>query len=197
MHAQNNNQTVPDDAVQKITAALPDRAPARAQRPRKLLVFTQTKGFYHSSIPYGARALELMGKKTGAYTATVSNDPAIFDGAGLNTYDAVLMLSTTGNIFDTEARRKNITDFVSGGKGLIGIHAATDSNYEWPQFPELMGGWFDGHPWNAGDTVTIRVEDPKARCAITFRNAALRSRMRFISSASTRATNSACCWALI
>ncbi|HEX8236821.1 MAG TPA: ThuA domain-containing protein [Abditibacteriaceae bacterium] len=169
-HAQTSTQAgnVPEDAVQRISAAMPATAPARPQRARRLLVFTLAKGFVHSSIPYGARALELMGQKTGAFTTTVSNDPAMFDAANLQQFDAVCLVSTTGSIFDTPERRKNIIDFVQGGKGLIGIHAATDSNYDWPQYVEMIGGWFDGHPWTAGDTVSVRVEDTKSPVTAGF-----------------------------
>jgi type 1 glutamine amidotransferase len=92
----------------------------------------------------------------------------MFDAANLQQFDAVCLVSTTGNIFDTEERRKNIIDFVQGGKGIVGIHAATDSNYDWPQYVEMMGGWFDGHPWNAGDTVSMRVEDTKSPLTAGF-----------------------------
>jgi type 1 glutamine amidotransferase len=167
-HTSTQAGNVPEDAVQKITAAMPATAPAKPQRARKLLVFTLAKGFVHSSIPHGALALELIGRKTGAFTTVVSNDPAMFDGTNLQQFDAVCLVSTTGNIFDTDERRKNIIDFVQGGKGVVGIHAATDSNYDWPQYVEMIGGWFDGHPWNAGDTVSMRVEDTKSPLTAAF-----------------------------
>jgi type 1 glutamine amidotransferase len=192
--AQTSTQAgqVPEDAVQKITAAMPTSAPVKPQRARKLLVFTLAKGFVHSSIPHGAFAMELMGRKTGAFSTTVSNDPAMFDSANLRQFDAVCLVSTTGNIFDTDERRKNIINFVQSGKGIVGIHAATDSNYDWPQYVEMMGGWFDGHPWNADDTVSIRVEDTKSPLTAGFTEPRLTSKTRFISSVSTRAANSAC-----
>ncbi len=155
------NAPVPDDAVQRITAAAPDRAPARPQRARRLLVFTLAKGFVHSSIPYGGRAMEILGRKTGAFTATVSNDPAMFDAANLGQFDAVCLVSTTGDFLDTPARRQSLLNFVRGGKGLIGIHAATDAFYNWPEFGQMIGGYFSGHPWNANETVGVRIEDKK------------------------------------
>ena len=62
--------------LQKIKDALPSEAPAKPKKPRKLLIYTRASGFVHGSIPYGGEALRLLGEKTGAYTGTVSNDPA-------------------------------------------------------------------------------------------------------------------------
>jgi type 1 glutamine amidotransferase len=63
---------------------------------------------------------------------------------------------------DTEAQverlKKSLMDFVKSGKGFVGIHAATDTFYNWSEYGEMVGGYFDGHPWNAGQPVSIKVE---------------------------------------
>lgn len=173
----------PQDASKSSAALIQEHAPAEAyaqpEAPRKLLVFTLCRGFRHASIPVGVEALETMGQKTGAYAATVSEDPAVFEPDSLRRFDAVCFLNTTGELFrpaDMDKRspaeqeqaaarekrlKQSLLDFVRGGKGIVGIHAATDCFYEWPEFGEMMGGYFDGHPWGAGDTVTIRVEEPQ------------------------------------
>jgi type 1 glutamine amidotransferase len=169
--------------VEKITAALPEKAPAAPKQPRKVLIYTKATGFVHSSIPVGAKAFELMGQKTGAFTAVVSDDPESFDPDNLKQFDAILMLSTTGSLFmskDAEKKesllyktptngplpaelvrpaqlRASLLDFVRSGKGLMGIHAAADSSYRWKEYGTMLGGQFNGHPWGH---IVMRIEDP-------------------------------------
>lgn len=148
------------EEIARVEGAVPAEAPATPGAPRKLLVFTLCKGFVHSSIPLGAKSLELMGQKTGAYTAVVSDDPNMLAPDRLNEFDAVCMLNTTGELFDDPNLRQSFLRFVKSGKGLVGIHAATDCFYQWSDYGEMMGGYFDGHPWGAGDTVAIKLDDP-------------------------------------
>lgn len=146
--------------VAKVESALPTAARVAPLTPRKLLIFTLCKGFVHSSIPLGAKALDLMGQKTGAYAATVSDDPGVFAPERLNAFDAVCMLNTTGELFDDKTLKQSFLNFVKNGKGLVGIHAATDCFYRWSDYGEMMGGYFDGHPWGSGETVTCKLDDP-------------------------------------
>lgn len=158
---------VPDpEMVAKVKAALPSAAPAKPKSSRKLLVFTLTKGYRHSSIPIGAEAIRLMGEKTGAYAAQISDDLAMFAPQNLAKFDAVLMLSTTGELFDDAELKKSVLEYVSGGKGWMGIHAATDCFYNWTQYGEMIGGYFDGHPWH--EKVAIKIDDPKHPCCAAF-----------------------------
>jgi type 1 glutamine amidotransferase len=128
------NQTPNPADVQAMMAALPDKAPATPRQPRKVLVLGKAAGFVHSSIPLAARTVEELGKKTGAWSTTITYDPADINAQNLKQYDAVFLDSTTGAFLDdpndqaaTDARRKALLEFVRGGKGLAGIHAATDS----------------------------------------------------------------------
>src|SRR6516225_2230598 len=89
---------VPAGVVEKIKAALPDKAPAQPKRAHKVLIFTKTNDFRHASIPVGVTALTLMGEKTGAYTTFATEDEGIFEPGKLNQFDAVIMLNTTGDI---------------------------------------------------------------------------------------------------
>jgi type 1 glutamine amidotransferase len=120
--------------VDKMMAALPDKAIAKPAKPRKVLVLGRASGFVHSSIPLAARMMDEMGKKTGAWTATISYDAADINTENLKQYDLVFLDSTTGCFLDdpndkaaTDARRAALLDFIRGGKGIAGIHAATDS----------------------------------------------------------------------
>src|SRR5438309_1672832 len=86
-----------DKFQERIEKALPDKAPAKPKKARKILVFSKTAGFRHSSIPVGIRALTLMGDKTGAYTVYATEDESIFEPEKLKMFDAVFMLNTTGD----------------------------------------------------------------------------------------------------
>jgi type 1 glutamine amidotransferase len=130
-------QTPNPEHVQAMMAALPATAPAKPKQPRKVLVLGKAGGFVHSSIPIAARTIEELGKKTGAWTTTITYNSADINEANLKQYDAIFLASTTGAFLDdpndaaaTAARRKALLDFVRGGKGLAGIHAATDSYHQ-------------------------------------------------------------------
>lgn len=148
------------EEVANVEKAIPAKARVEPAKPRKLLVFTLCKGFVHSSIPIGTHAIVRMGEKTGAYTAVHSEDPAMFAPEKLAEFDAVCMLNTTGELFEDPALKQSLLDFIKSGKGLVGIHAATDCFYQWADFGQMIGGYFNGHPWGAGDTVTLKIDDP-------------------------------------
>lgn len=145
--------------TEQMQQALPDKAPARCKRPRKILLFYRCEGFVHGSIPLGLEAFEAMGKKTGAYTAERTMELDAFTPKNLKRFDAVLFMSTTR--LDPEPEQKEaLLDFVRSGKGIIGIHAATDNFYQWEEGAKIMGGLFCGHPWTAGCTVQVKLDEP-------------------------------------
>ena len=151
---------VSDDKIAKVKAALPAKATARPKKPRHLLIFSMTKGFRHGgAIDVGNVAIAMMGKKTGAYTAEATEDPSIFEPGKLDRFDAICFNNTTGTLFTDEAMKKNLMDFVRGGKGIVGVHSCTDCFYDWKEFGDMMGGYFSGHPWN--ENVGVKVDDPK------------------------------------
>jgi type 1 glutamine amidotransferase len=145
--------------LDRITKALPDAAPAKPRQPRKLLIYTRTTGFRHPSIPVGVKAITMMGDKTGAYLAYHTEDESVFEPEKLKTFDAVFMLNTTGDCLRPkgdnkeevlkreEMLKKSLVDFVAGGKGLLGLHSATDTYHRWKEYNQMMGGVFAGHPW--------------------------------------------------
>jgi type 1 glutamine amidotransferase len=149
---------IPPDALARIRAAAPDEAPARPAHPRHLLVYTACRGFVHGSIPYCTAALQVLGEKTGAFEVTTSDDPEVFRPASLARFDAICFNNTTGELFSDEELKRSLLDFVRGGKGVVGIHAATDCFYDWAEYGDLMGGYFDGHPWN--ETVAVKLDEP-------------------------------------
>jgi type 1 glutamine amidotransferase len=169
-------QALQDEVLAKVTAALPGQPYARPAQPRKLLIFTLCRGFPHSVIPLASEALKQMGAKTGAYQAVVSSNAAFFEPDQIGQFDAILLNNTTGELFlppDFEQRpateqtlatlrekrlRQSLLRFVQGGKGLVGVHAATDCFYKWPAYGEMMGGYFAGHPWN--EEVVVKLDEP-------------------------------------
>lgn len=157
--------------IERMTKAMPEQAPAKPKQKRKLLVFSRTAGFRHASIPVGVRALTLLGDKTGAFVAHHSEDEGIFEPEKLKTFDAVFMLNTTGDCLRPrgldkekadareEVLKKSLLDFVKGGKGLAGVHSATDTYHRWKEYNQMMGGVFDGHPWTK--KVPVKNLEPK------------------------------------
>jgi type 1 glutamine amidotransferase len=175
------DRPVPHDQIQKIESALPAEAPAKPQKPRKVLVFTLASGFVHSSIPTGAKTFELMGKKLGTWDTVISHDKEMFQPDKLNEFDAVIMESTTGELFGlkrgdykkmndeekahNDALRQSLVDYVKLGHGLVGVHAAGDCSYDWPEYGEMIGGYFNGHPWQH---VTYKIDDPSSPLTAMF-----------------------------
>ncbi len=165
----------------KIEAALPASAPAKPKAERNVLIFSRTAGFRHDSIETGIRALTLMGEKTKAYTAFATEDESFFAADKLKKFDAVVFLNTTENCLNPltakvakdatkeqkdaaakteEEYKASLKAFVEGGKGLFGIHAATDTYKGWKDFNVMMGGAFESHPWTANMKVGIKNIDP-------------------------------------
>ncbi len=149
-----------DELGTRLFAAMPDRAPVTPHEPRRLLVFSRCEGFVHAAIPATESMLTIMGQKTGAFEVVCSQEMDAFAAENLAQFDAVLLNNTTQLSFENLEYRKNLLEFVRGGKGIIGIHASTDNFYNWPEAAEMMGGLFDGHPWTAGGTWAVKIDEP-------------------------------------
>jgi len=109
------------------------------------------------------KALEIMGKKTGTFDVVTTDDYSVFTAEKLKQFDAVCLNNTTGLKFnpkETPERCKALMDFVKNGKGIVGVHAATDNFNQWPEASEMMGGKFTGHPWTGGGTWAIKIDEP-------------------------------------
>jgi len=151
------------EEIRNIEKALPSKTTIEVSEPRKMLVFWRCEGFFHKSIPVVNRAMELMGKKTGAYDVVITDDYSVFTKRNLRQFDAVCLNNTTGLKFDpkeTPDRCEALMDFVRSGKGIVGVHAATDNFKTWPAGEEMMGGKFTGHPWTSRGTWAIKIDDP-------------------------------------
>ncbi len=126
---------VPQAAVDAMMAALPTTPGAKPMHARRVLVMAHTGagGFVHASISLAAKAVEALGNQGGLWTTTVSYDAADINTDNLKKYDAIFLDSTTACFLDdpdpavTAARRAAFLNFVRSGKGIAGIHAATDA----------------------------------------------------------------------
>lgn len=136
------------------TAPPPSTEPAE---PMHVLVFHKTAGFRHESIPAGIDAVERLGERQG-FDTTVTDDASVFTPAGLESYAAVVFMSTTGDILDRR-QQEAFEAFVRSGGGFIGVHAAADTEYDWEWYGGLVGAYFDRHPAPQEATVEIVAPD--------------------------------------
>ena len=110
----------------------------------RVLVFTKTAGFYHQSIPVGRAAIYKLGQENNFRVDTTSN-AAYFMEDSLKNYSAVVFLSTTENVLNSE-QQVAFERYIQAGGGFVGIHAAADTEYDWPWFNKLVGAYFLSHP---------------------------------------------------
>ncbi len=110
----------------------------------KVLVFTKTAGFRHASIPAGIKALQQLGKDNGFEVDTTENAER-FTEDSLQQYAAVIFLNTTGDVLDNR-QEADFERYIQAGGGFVGIHAATDTEYDWPWYGKMVGAYFSDHP---------------------------------------------------
>jgi type 1 glutamine amidotransferase len=111
----------------------------------KILVFSCTKGFRHKSIEPGLEAIKKIGKEKG-YTIVHSENPADFNDKNLKQFKVLLFLNPTGKSLFDDAQKAAFKKYINRGGGFVGVHAATDCNYDWEWYGKLVGGFFAGHP---------------------------------------------------
>ena len=132
-----------------------------------ILVVSQTKGFEHDSVPNAMATIWHMGHESRLWEATLRTDTELItkkdlgrNTKNLNKFDALVFASTTGELDLTEDQKADMLSFIKqDGKGFVGVHAALDTNYKWPEYGEMIGGWFDQHPWMTFNAPII-LEDP-------------------------------------
>lgn len=137
-------------ALAASSAAAPD-----APRQPRILVFTKTTGFRHSSIPVAVQAVRELGARAGL-TVDATEDVALFTPRNLARYEAVVFLLTTGNSLNA-AQQRAFERFIQAGGGFAGVHSATDTEYAWDWYGGLVAARFRNHPHI--QQATIRVSD--------------------------------------
>ena len=161
--------------IEQIEAAAPSTAPATPAQPRKVLVWGHT--WTHQPNPYAEAALEILGRKTGAFEAVISDDPRLLLSDRLPKFDALVMNNiherdpflpggfakltnqqkAAARQFD-QAVKDSILNYVRSGKGIVGVHAATAAFQDWPEYGRMMGGYYSTHIYQ---DVAIKLDDPQ------------------------------------
>lgn len=130
--------------------------PTPAPSTFSALVFSKTAGFRHDSIPAAVAAVRQLGAQRG-FSVTATEDAATFSDESLARHKVVVFLLTTGDVLD-EIQQSAFERFIRGGGGFVGVHSATDTEYDWRFYGELIGAYFAGHP--DIQNATVRVESP-------------------------------------
>ncbi|MGL4742866.1 MAG: ThuA domain-containing protein, partial [Dermatophilaceae bacterium] len=128
---------------------------ARAQAAPRILAFSKTGGFKHTSIPAALDAIDTLGQQNG-FTVDRSENAGDFTTTNLAKYDAVVFVSTTGELLNG-TQQTAFQQYIRAGGGYAGVHAAADAEYNWAWYGDLVGAFFDRHP--AQQQATIKVED--------------------------------------
>lgn len=154
-------------AVGAPGSSTPTLLHAAGTRPA-VLVFTRTTGYHHASIPAAVAAVQADGRLDG-YAVSVTTDPLVFTPAGLRAYRAVVFLLTTGTVLDTAGERDALEQFVRHGGGWLGVHSASDTEYNWPFYGRLVGAYFKSHPAIQQATVLVRDRQNAATTGLPLR----------------------------
>ena len=128
------------------TTAITEVSTIERSQMKKVLVFTKTLGWRHKSIETGVETFKDFGRKHN-FVVEHTEDSLLFSRKPLNQYDAIVFLSTTGNVLD-EVGQDAFEKYIQGGGSYLGIHAAADTEYDWPWYGKLVGGYFESHPNN-------------------------------------------------
>ncbi len=136
-------------------AAIAACKPAAPAAPARVLVFSKTAGYRHESIEIGKKTLIAMGAANG-FAVDTTEDAAVITEDSLKHYAAVVFLSPTGNILE-RASELDLQRYIEAGGGYVGIHAASDAEYDWRWYGRLVGGYFTSHPEQ--QEATLRVMD--------------------------------------
>lgn len=172
---------VPKHRALQIWNAAPEKPQVPPQRPRKVLIWNTP--FYDQSphkgycIPFGTFAMQALGVKTGAFEPVVSDDVSMYLPENIKQFDAIVMnnsdnkwirptdaamekLKAYGDVDQVELLlRKSLLDYVSNGGGIVAYHFSIGANNHWPEFKELLGASYWGHPWN--EEVGVKLDEPE------------------------------------
>lgn len=148
-------------------SALPPAPHVKQVHVKHVLVIGETRGFEHDSVSAAMVAVYNMGKESGLWDATLRTDTELLtkkdlvrNAKNLNYFDAIVFASTSGELDMDASQRADLLSFIhEDGKGFVGIHAALDTNHTWPEYGEMIGGYFDQHPWMTFNAPIVN-EDP-------------------------------------
>jgi type 1 glutamine amidotransferase/HEAT repeat protein len=179
LNAQDTRPQPSAAEIARMHDAMPKQLYTKPTQPRKVLIYCEAATFYHTSIPFANQALSILGEHSGAFTvASISTDPEVFEPENLKQFDVIVLNNNTSRVplgkvnpdalpagpqrqaaQEREERLRNgLLGFVRNGKGVLAIHAAIDAFYQWPEYGEMLGGYFDLHPWS--ESVAAELVDP-------------------------------------
>jgi type 1 glutamine amidotransferase len=169
--------------IAQVKSIAPTLQAVPCRKKRTVLVYGISFGPHRTTIRTAQEVFRLLGERTGAFEAVVSDDLANFEADKLKQFDAVIFANTTGEVFCRPADKdqfnalgaaerrtqeqnaarlvKNLDDYVRSGGGFMGIHSATDTLKNQKAYGGMIGAVFSQHPWGPKEAVTIRVEDPE------------------------------------
>ena len=150
-----------------VNPLIPPPPHAKQIHLKHVLVIGETKGFEHDSVPSAMAAVYNMGHDSGLWDTTLRTDTELLtkkdlgrNAKNLSYFDLIVFASTTSELDMDDSQKQDMLSFIKeDGKGFVGIHAALDTNYKWPEYGEMIGGWFDQHPWMTFNAPIVN-EDP-------------------------------------
>lgn len=153
--ASQNDDVISVTEAEALVASQQRKA-ARRHEEFDALVFSKTAAFRHDNIPAAVSAIQQLGVDN-HFSVTATEDAAVFTDANLAQYEVVVFVSTTGDVLNP-TQQGAFERYIQAGGGYAGIHAASDTEYDWPWYGQLVGAYFNNHP--AGTpTATVKVED--------------------------------------
>jgi type 1 glutamine amidotransferase len=146
-------------------APLAESQPRPQARKKRVMAVGMTVGFYHDSTTEALATVKKLGDESGLWDTYIYTDISAItkekrggNAKNLDYFDAIFFM-TTGELPFTDEQKASFLAFIKDeGKGFIGAHCATDTFYKWPEYGEMLGGYFDHHPWNTFDAPIV-VED--------------------------------------
>jgi cytochrome c len=132
-----------------------DVGAARPSAGIRVLMITTTAGFRHDSIPAALTAMRTLASSSGEFTVDHTEDLNVLSQGNLSGYSVVMFALTSGELPISLEQKVALVNFVAAGGGFIGIHSATDTLYEWPEYGRLVGAYFKEHPWTQQGVVVV------------------------------------------
>ena len=153
--------------AQTAGSPLPPAPRPKEVRIKHVLVIGQTKDWEHDSVSAAMAAVYNMGRESGLWETTMRTDTKsltkkelVRNAKNLSYFDLIVFANTSGELDMDASQKADMMSFIKeDGKGFVGIHAALDTNHDWPEFGEMLGGWFDEHPWMTFEAPIVN-EDP-------------------------------------
>lgn len=146
--------TLACSSARSTTEPTPIAEPPAGGRGARVLMLTATAGFRHDSIPTARQVMATMAA-SGGFSVTPTEDLSLIATDTLRNYDVVMFALTSGELPFSAVQKSALVDFVSSGHGFIGVHSATDTLYEWPDYGRLIGAYFKEHPWTQQGSVVV------------------------------------------